>query len=289
MAEIITMPRLSDTMEEGTVSQWLKKVGDSVKEGDILAEIETDKATMEFESFYEGKLLHIGIEEGQSAPIDALLAIIGEEGEDVSSLLNTEKETVPKEESKPAMADTVKPVENTAEKPEMPENVHVITMPRLSDTMEEGTVAAWLKKEGDVVNEGDILAEIETDKATMEFESFYSGTLLHIGIQESESATVDSVLAVIGEKGGDVKTAIAAFEANAGESPEKEAVQEAVKETPKAVQQEAKPIATAVQPSNLAASTNGRVIASPLAKKLATEKGINLHHVQGSGEKRENY
>ena len=285
MAEIIKMPRLSDTMEEGTVSQWLKKVGDSVKEGDILAEIETDKATMEFESFYEGKLLHIGIEEGQSASVDALLAIIGEEGEDVSKLLNTERESAPKEESKPAVADTVKPVENTSQKPEMPENVHVITMPRLSDTMEEGTVATWLKKEGDVVNEGDILAEIETDKATMEFESFYSGTLLHIGIQESQSATVDSILAVIGEKGSDVKAAIAAFEANTPEeSPVQEAVEEAVKETPKSIQQEAKPIATAVQQSNPTASANGRIVASPLAKKLATEKGINLNHVQGSGE-----
>ena len=87
MAEIINMPRLSDTMEEGTVATWLKKVGDKVEEGDILAEIETDKATMEFESFYEGTLLHIGIEEGETAEVDKLLAIIGEEGEDISALL----------------------------------------------------------------------------------------------------------------------------------------------------------------------------------------------------------
>ena len=88
MAEVINMPRLSDTMEEGTVAKWLKKVGDKVKEGDILAEIETDKATMEFESFHEGTLLHIGIAEGDGAPVDTLLAIIGEEGEDISGLLN---------------------------------------------------------------------------------------------------------------------------------------------------------------------------------------------------------
>ena len=88
MAEIITMPRLSDTMEEGTVATWLKKVGDKVEEGDILAEIETDKATMEFESFYEGTLRHIGIAEGETAEVDKLLAIIGEEGEDISGLLN---------------------------------------------------------------------------------------------------------------------------------------------------------------------------------------------------------
>ena len=88
MAEVINMPRLSDTMEEGTVAAWLKKVGDSVKEGDILAEIETDKATMEFESFHEGTLLYIGIKEGDTAPVDTLLAIIGEKGEDISSLIN---------------------------------------------------------------------------------------------------------------------------------------------------------------------------------------------------------
>ena len=88
MAEIINMPRLSDTMEEGTVATWLKQVGDKVEEGDILAEIETDKATMEFESFNEGTLLHIGIQEGETAKVDSLLAIIGEDGEDISDLLN---------------------------------------------------------------------------------------------------------------------------------------------------------------------------------------------------------
>ena len=202
MAEIITMPRLSDTMEEGTVASWLKKVGDKVNEGDILAEIETDKATMEFEAFFEGTLLHIGIEEGGTAPVDSLLAIIGEEGEDISGLLSGGADAAaPKEESAPV-------AENT-DALEKPENVEIITMPRLSDTMEEGTVASWLKQVGDTVSEGDILAEIETDKATMEFESFYNGTLLHIGIEEGASAKVDSLLAIIGDKGTDVEAALA--------------------------------------------------------------------------------
>ena len=87
MAQIITMPRLSDTMTEGVVATWLKKVGDTIKTGDILAEIETDKATMEFESFYDGVLLHIGIQEGQSASVDSLLAVIGKTGEDITALL----------------------------------------------------------------------------------------------------------------------------------------------------------------------------------------------------------
>ncbi|RLD23244.1 MAG: pyruvate dehydrogenase, partial [Bacteroidetes bacterium] len=212
MAEVITMPRLSDTMEEGTVVSWLKKVGDKVTEGDILAEIETDKATMEFESFYEGTLLHIGIEEGETANVDVLLAIIGEEGEDISALLKndgTVTETKPEgENTSPTTADKEDDESITSEEnketSELPEGVEVITMPRLSDTMEEGTVVTWLKKEGDAVAEGDILAEIETDKATMEFESFYEGALLKIGIAEGESAKVDSLLAIIGPAGTDV-------------------------------------------------------------------------------------
>jgi pyruvate dehydrogenase E2 component (dihydrolipoamide acetyltransferase) len=198
MATVITMPRLSDTMTEGTVAKWLKKVGDTIKEGDILAEIETDKATMEFESFNSGVLLHIGIEAGQSAPVDYLLAIIGKEGEDISSLLSG---------AAPAPVAEAAPIEATpatSASAAIPAGVKVITMPRLSDTMTTGTVATWLKKVGDNVKEGDILAEIETDKATMEFESFNAGTLLYIGIQEGESAPVDSVLAIIGPAGTDI-------------------------------------------------------------------------------------
>ena len=205
MAEIINMPRLSDTMEEGTVATWFKKVGDTINEGDILAEIETDKATMEFEAFYAGELLHIGIEEGGTAPVDTLLAIIGEKGEDISAHLNGGSSSASEEAS-----EEVSEAEVT-EAVALPDNVEIITMPRLSDTMEEGTVATWLKKVGDKVEEGDILAEIETDKATMEFESFYNGTLLHVGIQEGESAPVDSVLAIIGAEDADVKAAIASL------------------------------------------------------------------------------
>src|SRR5699024_637586 len=216
MAEVINMPRLSDTMEEGTVAKWLVKVGDKISEGDILAEIETDKATMEFESFYEGVLLHIGLEEGEAAPVDSLLAIIGEEGEDISSLLEGKTDTSDSEEETEAKEDTKATEEETEAKPSVsiPEGVEVSTMPRLSDTMEEGTVSEWLKKEGDNVEEGDILAEIETDKATMEFESFYTGTLLKIGIQEGESAKVDKLLAILGPEGTDVSAILENFDKN---------------------------------------------------------------------------
>lgn len=282
MAEVVTMPRLSDTMEEGTVAKWLKKVGDKVEEGEILAEIETDKATMEFESFYNGTLLHIGIPEGDGAPVDSLLAIIGDEGEDISAILGGE--------AAPAAAPTeeVKPVEATpASANEMkavtaiPAGVEIVTMPRLSDTMEEGTVASWLKKVGDTVEEGDILAEIETDKATMEFESFYTGTLLHIGIDEGGSAPVDSVLAIIGPAGTDVSAVLSGADAPAPAAPvaSKEAV-EVKSEAPAAAPVSNAPAAQATE----VISSNTRIFASPLAKKLAKEKGLDLSTIKGSGE-----
>lgn len=273
MAQIITMPRLSDTMTDGVVATWLKKVGDTIKTGDILAEIETDKATMEFESFYDGVLLHIGIEEGGSAPVDSLLAIVGTEGEDISALLN--KDTAEKETEKETEATAKESKEEKTEKSvEMPAGVKVVTMPRLSDTMSTGTVATWLKKVGDAVSEGDILAEIETDKATMEFESFNSGTLLYIGVQEGDSAPVDTILAILGPAGTDVSAIAANYKSGtAAETPKEEEVR---------TKEEVAPKDTASNtPVN---SSGGRVFASPLAKKIAEEKGINLSQVKGSGE-----
>ncbi len=257
------MPRLSDTMTEGTVAIWLKKVGDTVAEGDILAEIETDKATMEFESFNAGTLLYIGIEEGQTASVDSLLAIIGNPGENISSLLSSNtKPSVTEQE--PIATNSIK------EESTLPDNVIMVTMPRLSDTMAEGTVATWLKKVGDTVAEGDILAEIETDKATMEFESFNAGTLLYIGIEEGQTASVDSLLAIIGPAGTDVSGVI-----NSPTITKKDSVT-----------QDATIIESRTkQPESIQKSTiERRVFASPLAKKIAKDKGINLLEVKGSGE-----
>lgn len=268
MATVITMPRLSDTMTEGTVATWLKKVGDKISEGDILAEIETDKATMEFESFNAGTLLYIGIPEGESAPVDSLLAIIGTVGEDISSLLNGNTATV-KEESKPEVQ-VAEPTTNNQQPATLPKGVKIITMPRLSDTMTDGTVATWLKKVGDKVAEGDILAEIETDKATMEFESFNEGTLLYIGIKEGETAPVDSVLAIIGPEGTDIAGIAESYtkgSSNVAPVAEKS-------ETPSSTVNNQEPTTTSTD----------RVFASPLAKKIAQDKGINLSQVKGSGE-----
>ena len=288
MAIIVNMPRLSDTMEEGTVASWLKKVGDKVEEGDILAEIETDKATMEFESFNEGTLLHIGVQEGETTMVDELLAIIGDEGEDISALLanpTAAVEETTKETTKETTEDVVEAVAET-NSTDIPEGVIVVTMPRLSDTMEEGTVASWLKNVGDTVEEGDILAEIETDKATMEFESFNEGTLLYIGLQEGESANVDDLLAIIGPAGTDVSAVAAKFSAGATaveeatpqESPKGTAP--VIKETPKA---DAAPVATPVAVAPVS-NTTGRLHISPLARKMADDKGIALNQLVGSGE-----
>lgn len=267
MATKVTMPRLSDTMTEGTVATWLKKVGDKVNEGDILAEIETDKATMEFESFNSGTLLHIGIQAGETAPVDSLLAIIGNDGEDITALLadNTTTETVVVETTK-----TETKSEDTIATA-LPEGVITVTMPRLSDTMTEGTVATWLKKVGDKVTEGDILAEIETDKATMEFESFHSGTLLYIGVQEGSSASVDSLLAIIGPEGTDISGIAENFKAGGG-------TRSTTEETKAAPAEIANPIVQTTM------ADGHRIFASPLAKKIANEKGIQLSQVKGSGE-----
>ena len=279
MAEIITMPRLSDTMTEGVVAKWLKQVGDKIEEGDILAEIETDKATMEFESFHEGTLLHIGIHEGETASVDSLLAIIGNEGEDFKSLLNQSNGAAEAEapaESTPEAVVEAKSSEAMA----TPAGAEVITMPRLSDTMTEGTVAKWLKKVGDPIEEGDILAEIETDKATMEFESFHNGTLLFIGVEEGNSADVDAVLAIIGEKGTD----ITAFAESLKSQTPAPAPAETKKEAAPVSVKESKPAPSAAPAAQPVVNSNGRIVASPLAKKLATERNINLSHIQGTGE-----
>lgn len=269
MAKVITMPRLSDTMTEGTVATWLKKVGDKVSEGDILAEIETDKATMEFESFNSGTLLYIGIKEGESAACDSLLAIIGKEGEDISDLISS-----PTPEGGVAVEANEtdsEPTTNNQQPTTLPKGVVVVTMPRLSDTMTDGTVATWLKKVGDKVAEGDILAEIETDKATMEFESFNAGTLLYVGIPEGGTAPCDSLLAIIGPAGTDISGIAENFKSSGSAAPV-EAVKEAVSET------------TSTSEQASVSSSNERVFVSPLARKIAEEKGINLSQVNGSGE-----
>lgn len=168
----------------------------------------------------------------------------------------------------------------------------IVKMPKLSDTMTDGVVAEWHKKVGDTVKKGDLLAEIETDKATMEFESFFNGTLLYIGVEKGAGAPVDSVLAIIGDKSDDVKAILAtAAEASATKKEEvKPAVQaekkvEAVKHTsaPLSMTQESKQ--QSVQPA-VVHSSNGdsRIKASPLAKKLAAEKGLELSGVSGTGD-----
>ena len=277
MATVITMPRLSDTMTEGTVATWLKKVGDKISEGDILAEIETDKATMEFESFNAGTLLYIGIPEGETAPVDSLLAIIGKEGEDISGLISPlapEGGTIPLVSENEKVEDKSQQPTTNNQQPttELPKGVIVVTMPRLSDTMTDGTVATWLKKIGDKVAEGDILAEIETDKATMEFESFNAGTLLFIGVQEGATAPVDSVLAIIGPEGTDV-SGIAENYKKGGTSA-----------VPKTEEKIEATTSAEVKSENVTVSDGQRIFISPLAKKIAEEKGININQVKGSGE-----
>ena len=268
MAEVITMPRLSDTMTEGKVSKWHKKVGDTVKEGDVLAEIETDKAVQDFESEFNGTLLYIGTEEGSNSPVDSVLAIIGNAGEDISGLVSGGNSAPQTEEKKEEVA--VSAPEVSAVSAEIPAGVEVITMPRLSDTMTEGKVAKWHKNVGDDVKEGDILAEIETDKAVQDFESEFKGTLLYQGVSEGNATNVDEILAIIGPAGTDVSAIVAG-----GGKVAAPVATEALKT-------ESAPAVNATVSTTT--STGGRINISPLAKKMASEKGIDISTVKGSGD-----
>jgi pyruvate dehydrogenase E2 component (dihydrolipoamide acetyltransferase) len=165
----------------------------------------------------------------------------------------------------------------------------VINMPRLSDTMEEGTLAKWFKKVGDTVKEGEILAEIETDKATMEFESFHDGILLHIGIDEGSTAPVDSIIAIIGSKDEDISLLLKNTDIKVKEEPKPEVKEEPkpeVKEEPKPeVKEEPKPEVKEVpKPVSNNNKPSDRILISPLAKSLAKEKGIDISSVKGTGD-----
>ena len=280
MAEVILMPRLSDTMTEGVIAAWHKKVGDQVKKGDLLAEVETDKATMELESYKDGTLLHIGTDKGGKLQVNDLLAIIGTQGEDISGLIkgvgenaqaSVEKAGAEKKESKPqpeAKKESGGPAVDISKMEE------VILMPRLSDTMTEGVIASWHKKVGDAVKKGDVLADIETDKATMELESYKQGTLLHIGAQQGDKIAVNDLLAIIGDASKvDIQKILA--NAKGGGAAVSTSSQRAESPAPAAAPE------TQAAP---ASGENGRVKASPLAKKLAAEKGIDINKVPGTGD-----
>ncbi|GAC1560845.1 MAG: pyruvate dehydrogenase complex dihydrolipoamide acetyltransferase [Mucilaginibacter sp.] len=283
MAEVIKMPKMSDTMTEGVLAKWHKKVGDKIKSGDVLAEIETDKATMDFESYQDGTLLYIGVEEGKAVPVDALIAVIGAEGEDYKTALEgskapaaapaKEEKQEPKatEDKKPQAAVPAKPKVDTSSIP-----ATVIRMPALSDTMTEGVINKWNFKVGDTVKSDDSLADVETDKATMEVVGYENGTLLYIGPKEGEAAKVNGIIAIVGKAGTDITPLLQ--DDGAGDEAPAASTGNATDAAPAA---EAAP-ATATSPSSNA--DDSRVKASPLARKIAKDKGINLNDVKGSAE-----
>ncbi|MEZ5047823.1 MAG: 2-oxo acid dehydrogenase subunit E2 [Chitinophagaceae bacterium] len=269
MAEIIRMPLLSDTMTEGKIAAWNKKVGDFVKSDDAIADVETDKATMEVVPYVEGTLLYIGVEVGKAAKVNEIIAILGKEGEDISSLIE-EKQAPQENEIKKVVENN-----NDTKMSTLPKELTVITMPLLSDTMKEGKIVVWNKQVGDKVKADDALADVETDKATMEVIGYADGTLLYTGIKAGEAAKVNDVIAVVGPDGFDIEPYIALL-----------------KTTHVDAIPEAKPEPVANKESNIQSqhtethhiSNDGRIKASPLAKQIAKEKGIDLSNIQGSGD-----
>jgi pyruvate dehydrogenase E2 component (dihydrolipoamide acetyltransferase) len=284
MAEVILMPRLSDTMTEGVIAAWHKKVGDTVKKGDLLAEIETDKATMELESYQQGVLLHVGTPRGGKLQVNDLLAIIGAAGEDVSALVaqntNTGSETKAAPENTKVETPAA-PVVASADNIDFSKMDEVVLMPRLSDTMTEGVIAGWQKKVGDSVKKGEILADIETDKATMELESYKDGILLYQGAQAGEKILVNQLLCIIGQPGLDIDAIVKSVKTSSDSPAVAAPVVEASNATPAPT---APPVVAATVAPTASVVNEGRIFASPLAKKIAKEKGVDLKYVKGSGE-----
>ncbi|RAJ25551.1 pyruvate dehydrogenase complex dihydrolipoamide acetyltransferase [Pedobacter cryoconitis] len=284
MAEVVKMPKMSDTMTEGVMAKWHKKVGDKVKSGDVLAEVETDKATMDLESYWDGTILFIGVEEGKAVPVDAVIAVIGKEGEDYKAALDAEGAAAPAKEEKAA---EVKPAEE-APKAEAKgaavtdadlekQGVTVVRMPLLSDTMTEGVIAEWHKKVGDKIKNDDILADVETDKATMEVMGYADGTLLHIGVEKGAAAKVNGIIAIVGPEGFDISGIL-----NQGDAPAKPAADKADAPVKEAAAAAAAAPAEAQEETHTA--DGSRLKASPLAKRIAKEKGIDLAQVAGSAD-----
>ena len=281
MAEAIRMPLLSDTMKEGVIAAWHKKVGDKVKSDDVIADVETDKATMEVMPYVDGTLLYIGVEAGKAAKVNDIIAIIGKEGEDYKSLLEGESktepaETSPQQQAAPKAAEPEKKPKAKAD----PKDATVVRMPLLSDTMKEGKIVAWHKKVGDKVKSDDVLADVETDKATMEVTPYVEGTLLYIGVKEGEAAKVNDIIAIVGKEGTDIEPFL---------ESDLESQNEAREGQPKQADHEGVQASASVEQSkdstaSTTESEEGRLKASPLAKKLAKEKGIDLSQVQGSGD-----
>ena len=290
MAEVIRMPRMSDTMTEAVIVEWHKKVGDKVKTGDLLAEVETDKATMELESYWEGTLLYIGVEKGKAIAVDGILGVIGKEGEDYKSLLENNKpapenKTKAPKEAPPASKEN-KPEDQKATPAAvaaatLPEGAKVIRMPLLSDTMQEGKIVQWNKKVGDMVKSDDAIAEVETDKANMDVVGYEEGTLLYIGVEAGQAAKVNEIIAIVGKQGTDVSAYVAAEKAGGNTPPENKPKEDQAK-----VSQESKQPEPSSAPQQNASVENGdgRIKASPLAKKIAAEKGIDIGKINGSGD-----
>ena len=291
MAEVIRMPKMSDTMEEGVIANWLKKEGDLIQSGDIIAEVETDKATMELENYEDGTLLYIGVKKGEAVPVNGIIAIVGEAGEDFSALLNNEGDsnTEIKEEAKELSSPTPshEPLVKVSASIDLSGvKATPVRMPKMSDTMTEGVIAKWLKKEGDTVKSGDIIAEVETDKATMELENYEDGTLLYIGAKDGEAVEIDGIIAIVGEKGADFQLILKAEQQKSLESAAPAAVNQKVETIPVVEERiTPSPIKSETKKEEKPATTmSGDLKASPLARVLAAERNIQLSWLKGTGE-----
>ncbi|NBD10676.1 pyruvate dehydrogenase complex dihydrolipoamide acetyltransferase [Corallococcus silvisoli] len=268
MATPIQMPSLSPTMKEGKIVKWLKKEGDKISSGDAIAEVETDKSNLEVEAYDDGYLIQIAVPEGEVATVGAPIGYLGAKGEKVTGGAPVAAApAAPKAEAPAAKPPEQAPAPAASGAGEG----LAILMPSLSPTMKEGKIVKWLKKEGDKVSSGDAIAEVETDKSNLEVEAYDDGTLARITVKEGDMATVGAPIAFLTPKGAKAGTSAPAAAPSAPK--------------PSAAAAPSAPAGGQVVPlrREAAPASGGRLRASPLAKRIAQERGLDISQVRGSG------
>ena len=295
MAKVLEMTQLSPTMEEGVFVKWLVSKGDEVGVGDMLAEVETDKAVMELECFDKGVVLELIVNEGAKVKVGQPVAIVGKKGEDISSLLKeiksaSDNTNTTQNKSPEKVVQEVK--ESSSAKKSLKdlkidEGIKVLEMTQLSPTMSEGVIVQWLVSKGDEVGVGDMLAEVETDKAVMELECFDKGSILEILLQKGSSVKVGQPVAIIGPKGRDVsELAKQVLELDFSSSNEEDisnSKEAAVSSSAASSKVDSKITELNLNDKKSSIEHDGFIKASPLAKKIALKHTINLSNIKGTG------
>ncbi|RKH05952.1 pyruvate dehydrogenase complex dihydrolipoamide acetyltransferase [Corallococcus carmarthensis] len=285
MATPIQMPSLSPTMKEGKIVKWLKKVGDKISSGDAIAEVETDKSNLEVEAFDDGYLIQISVPEGEVAAVGSPIGYLGAKGEKATG--SAPQAAAPQKTEAPkaaAPAAAPKPPEQAPAPAASGAGEGIaILMPSLSPTMTEGKIVKWLKKEGDKISSGDAIAEVETDKSNLEVEAYDDGTLARITVQAGDMAKVGAPIAFLTPKGAKAGASAPAAAPQAPAAPKAPAQAPAAAAPSAPAGGQVVPLRREPQAPASGGGAGGRLRASPLAKRMAQERGLDISQVRGTG------